>query len=155
MRRNVMIILLAACGLFAIYPAFVWLTARLINAIDDRWLTTIGLMSFTVPMSLALAAVILAIHGLLLNNDIQAQAAEEFEELREREAEMAAVAAGEIAPPAGGMEAPDGASISASRERSNRSQRTPPEEQSKGKKLRKRASRMGRRHMRQSFRWFS
>lgn len=154
MRRNVMIILLAACGLFAIYPAVVWLAARLINAIDDRWLTTIGLTSFTVPMSLALAAVILAVHGLLVNADIQAEAVDEFEQFREREAEMAAVAARELAPAASGIDAPDGASISASRERSNRSQRTPPEEQSKGQKLKKRASRMGRRHMRQSFRWF-
>lgn len=154
MRRNVMIILLGACGLFAIYPSFVWLAARLIGAIDDRWLTTIGLMSFTVPMSLALAAVILAVHGLLVNNEAQAEAAEEFEQLREREAEMAAVAAGEVAPTAPGMEAPEGASVSASRERSNRSQRTPPEEQSKGQKLKKRATRMGRRTMRQSFRWF-
>jgi hypothetical protein len=152
-RRVVMISLLALCGLFAIYPSLVWLLARTFDAVDDRWLLTLGLMTFTVPMALALAAVVLAVHGLLLNRAIQEEAAEEFEELREREREMAAA----MAPGgAAGAELPDGASISATRDRGSRdaSNREPKAERSKGDQLKQRAKRAGRRKMRQSFRWF-
>lgn len=155
MRRIVMISLLALCGLFAIYPSLVWLLARTFDAVDDRWLLTLGLMSFTVPMALALAAVVLTVHGLLLNRAFQEEAAEEFEELREREREMAtAMATG--SPVVGGGDAlPDGASVSASRERASRSNQEPKPERSKAEKLKRRAKSAGRRKMRQSFRWFS
>ena len=154
MRRVVMIVLLALCGLFAVYPWLVWLTARTFDAVDDRWLLTLGQMAFTVPMALALAAVILTVHGLLLNRAFQVEAAEEFEELREREREMAAVVAAGGGGAGGQAGLPDGASVSASRDRGTRSKRQPRPERSKGDRLKRRATAAGRRQMRQSFRWF-
>lgn len=157
MRRAMMISLLALCGFVAIYPSFVWLTARIFDAVDDRWLLTLGLTAFTVPMALALAAVVLAVHGLLLNRAFQAEASEEFEELREREREMVAAMAsggGGVAE-GGGAGLPAGASVSATRDRGSRgTAKAPRTERSKGDRLKRRAAATGRRKMRQSFRWF-
>lgn len=114
MKRQILFIALGLCGVLATYPSLVWLTVRL-SPIDDRWLTVVTQTSFTLPLALALAAVLLSIHGLRVNADYQTDAAEEYREMRERE--LAAVGAPEESGDRSGtsVSAPNEASASADR----------------------------------------
>lgn len=145
-----MIALLAACGLFAIYPSLVWMTAWSFDGIDDAWMDTIGLSAFTIPMAMALAAVVLTIHGLQRNRSYQEEAAEAFEELQEKQRELALVGAGETTE--ADPDAAEGASVSASH--GSRMARTPASKRSKGDDAKRRAKSMARRKLRQTSRWF-
>lgn len=69
MRTRMLALLLAGCALFASWPIFVWAMARL-GWIDDRFVASLGSLSFSVPVALAAAALALVAHGLRINSEL-------------------------------------------------------------------------------------
>lgn len=156
MRPPLLTALLAFCGVLSVYPATVWAFAAVFDMIDDRWHLLLSHSVFTIPLALALAALILTIHGLRINALFQEEAVEEFNEIREREiAAAGAMAAATVdSAPAGapGMPSapgvPAAASVSASA--SPRTAEDPRRRgnTSTGKRLRRRAQAMAARKIR-------
>lgn len=168
MRPVLLILLLAACAVLAVYPSFVWSLAWAFDSIDDRWRLVLGHSVFTVPLSFALAAVVLTIHGLRLNADFQEEAVEEFSDLRERELAAVAAAAGAGGAAAGsaaaeggaedgGVAVAQGATVSASdAPRETKTARTggnPRKTASKGDRMKRRAKSMANRQVRRRMRF--
>ena len=67
MRRSTLILALSFCVLVLMTPMLMWLAGRWLSFVDERWMDALGSLSFTVPIGLALAAIVLAIHGVLLH----------------------------------------------------------------------------------------
>lgn len=99
MRSRTLTLLLTACALFAAWPIFVWAFARL-DWIDARFVSTLGSLTFSLPVALAAAAIALVAHGLLINSELydlleldEDEVDEEEQIIRGREAAVAAAAA--------------------------------------------------------------
>lgn len=69
MRTRTLALLLAGCALFAAWPIAVWAVARL-GWIDERFVATLGSLSFSLPVALAAAALALVAHGLRVNSEL-------------------------------------------------------------------------------------
>ena len=94
MRRSNLIILLVGCGVIALTPLFTWAAGRYLSFVDDRWTETLSTIGVTMPVGLALAALVLVLHGLWMNRWIAAELHEAYEYDHEGEYEMAAAPAG-------------------------------------------------------------
>ncbi|HSK24917.1 MAG TPA: hypothetical protein VK906_17160 [Egicoccus sp.] len=69
MRTRTLALLLAGSALFAAWPIFVWAFARF-GWIDERFVATLGSLSFSLPVALAAAALALVAHGLMVNSEL-------------------------------------------------------------------------------------
>lgn len=69
MRTRTLALLLAGAALFAAWPVFVWAFARF-GWIDERFVATLGSLSFSLPVALAAAALALVAHGLMINSEL-------------------------------------------------------------------------------------
>lgn len=105
MRSIWLILLLVIYGLFALFPAGAWLAAELFDFVDDGWQDWLPASVVTWPVALGLGAFTLAAHGLLLNAHFRAEAADQLDELEERQ--LAVVARSEALVPVGGVPAAD------------------------------------------------
>lgn len=84
MRRINLVLLLVLAALMGITPALMWLAGRwatILPLVDARWMDGLGALIFTVPVALAVTAIILAVHGMLLNRALAEYAMEEFLDL--------------------------------------------------------------------------
>lgn len=104
---------LVACGVLAAAPLFPWLLAVGLSGVDRSWLDAPAAMRVTVPVALGIAAVLFALHGLLLQRsavaELRARLAEIEADPRPR-SHAGAVAVGATATMAGaGVVAPPGA----------------------------------------------
>ncbi|MEX2504021.1 MAG: hypothetical protein WD378_04175 [Egicoccus sp.] len=69
MRTRNLALLLAGCALFASWPIFVWAFARF-GWIDERFVASLGSLTFSLPVALAAAALGLVAHGLMVNSEL-------------------------------------------------------------------------------------
>ena len=72
-------ILLGLCAALGLAPVVPWTLAAIFDRVDDRWLNSLGALEVTVPIAFGLAAVVLAIHGILLQQALSEQLATDFE----------------------------------------------------------------------------
>jgi len=162
MRRSTLILSLSFCVLVLMTPLLMWLAGRWLSFVDERWMDALGSLSFTVPIGLALAAIVLAIHGVLLNRFL---AEEAFDLLAEEAAAADAALVGASVPgrpPTGGAPmgsgAAGGSAVATAPPPAPGTQMAPPPEQAaappapkdkkKQGKAAKSASRMGKRTVR-------
>lgn len=110
-RSRLLVSLLGVCAVVAVWPLGVWLIARLFEPVGDHWMDTVSVVGVTVPIALAMAALILVVHGIKRNAQLQLEAAEEAEE-RVRLMALQLAPATEVG--AGWVAAPRVASVSAS-----------------------------------------
>lgn len=83
MPRFLLVILLALSGLVALTPGLSWLAGRWLPFVDERWMELLGASSTTVPIGLAVAALLLVIHGMRTNRQLIDEVLDELEELHE------------------------------------------------------------------------
>lgn len=84
MSRINLVLLLVLTALLGATPALMWLAGRwltIVPLVDERWMDGLGALTFTVPIALAVTAIILAVHGMLLNRALAEYAMEEFLDL--------------------------------------------------------------------------
>lgn len=159
MRRSTLILALSFCVLVLTTPMLMWLAGRWLSFVDERWMDALGSLSFTVPIGLALAAIVLAIHGVLLNRFL---AEEAFDLLAADAAAADAAMAGAAVPgraPTGGVSVgAGGTAVATAPPPAPGSQMPPPADQTaepsapkdkkKQGKAAKSASKMGKRTVR-------
>lgn len=66
--------------LVAFVPVVPWALAALFGAPDSRWLDSLGGLGVSIPVGLGVAAVGLAVHGLLLQRDFEEDVAHEYDQ---------------------------------------------------------------------------
>ncbi|WP_157041777.1 hypothetical protein [Nitriliruptor alkaliphilus] len=79
MRTRVLVSFLAACGVLAAWPTGWWIGAWVLDRADVPWTASLSATGITLPLALALAALVLVVHGMKRNVALQADAAEEAE----------------------------------------------------------------------------
>lgn len=84
MSRINLVLLLVLTALLGVTPGLMWLAGRwltILPLVEERWMNGLGLLTTTVPVALAIAAIILAVHGMLLNRSLAEYAMDEFLDL--------------------------------------------------------------------------
>lgn len=157
MRTRMLLLLLGLYTLIAVTPALIWSAAVVFDRVDDQLRDALELTAYALPIALGLAAVTLALHGLLINAAVQDEVEAELDELREAMSQPAmagAGAAGVGAAGAGGGvsgvgDAPDAGSKSAAiADRGSKTARVAPKKRSKGDRIKRRAKAVARAQMR-------
>ena len=150
MRTRVLALLLGLYALIAVTPALIWVAAVVFDRVDDQLRDALGLTGYALPIALGLAAVTLALHGLLINAEVQDAVAEELDELRDAMAQPAMAPAGDAgAAPSGAGNAPAaGSKAAAIAERGSKTARVAPPKRSKGDRVKRRAKAMARAQIR-------
>jgi hypothetical protein len=146
-RTRVLTVLLGLYTLIAVTPALIWSAAALFDRVDDQLRGALGLTAYALPIALGLAAVTLALHGLLTNAAVQDDVAAELDELREAMAQPAMATAGA----AGGARtapAPRGRDDDAADDAGSKTARSGPPKRSKGDRIQRRAKGVARAQLR-------
>ncbi|MFP4233785.1 MAG: hypothetical protein ACLFUG_02525 [Nitriliruptoraceae bacterium] len=149
MRSRVLAVLLGLSLLIAITPAIIWAVAVVFTQVDDQLRDALGFSAYSVPIALGLAAVTLALHGLLLNAAIQDTIEDELDDLRDALEQRAAVPVDHLAA-AGGSEGQPAGSDAEHRggvavdERVTRTARSAPPKRRRSDRIRRRAQGIAR-----------
>jgi hypothetical protein len=64
--------LIGTCIAVALIPFVPWLIAMIFDSVDDRWLDSLPGLSISIPIALAMAALVFAGHGLALHVELAA-----------------------------------------------------------------------------------
>lgn len=154
MSARLLSILLAACAALALWPAVVWLIVD--SPADGTGFNTPLWLAFTIPTGFAAAAIVLIVHGLRSNADLQAEASAELEALSEQSA-VAAVAPTDAAAPVsagnGNVDAGNADATVAAAPRTARTARVERQPRSKADRTKRRALNMARRQIRRRARF--
>lgn len=138
MRRVLLVLLLVPLALFTVTPLLAWTAGRYgssLPLVEESWTTWLELWTLTVPVGLALMAIVLAIHGVMINRVVAEDAVGMLAE-EAAAARAAMVPAGVAA--AGGAVA--GAAVvggAAAASRTSQSASPPPAEEPAGKDKKK------------------
>lgn len=77
MRGKSLGVALGLCGAFTVWPLLLWLMAQF-NILGDRWFAALESLPYTFPIALAAAAVVLVVHGLVLNSQLAETLEEQY-----------------------------------------------------------------------------
>jgi hypothetical protein len=78
MHTRGLTVLLGLCAMLGIAPVVPWALASVVDALPTAWEGALGALVVTVPLAFALAAIVLVVHGLLLQETMVDQFADDY-----------------------------------------------------------------------------